>query len=178
MAKARFFIKNSVQEVGYRVSVMERLLETNLKGGVINMQDGRVKVLVEGEKGEILKFVERLKEAKPELAKNPKMTAPEFDAGLTVPDEIRLSHSLQMNQFGKAVVYLAKMDNKMDLLVNGNKKLDKLDKLGGMEKRLGKLDGIESKLGKLDEIAEGNKIIIKTLESLPERIAVAIKKPN
>ena len=56
MAKAYFLIKDKVQEVGYRAFVMERLLETNLKGGAINTPDGNVKVLLSGKKKDIIPF--------------------------------------------------------------------------------------------------------------------------
>ena len=129
MAKAYFLIKDKVQEVGYRAFVMERLLETNLKGGAVNTEDGNVKVLLKGKRKDIIAFVERLKREMPELAENPALIGPEFDDSLEVPDEIRVSHALEMNQFGKAVVYL-----------------DKIDKnLGGIEK---KLDELPEKIAK------------------------------
>src|SRR3989338_11666184 len=100
MVKAVFYIKDKVQEVGYRAFAMECLLETNLKGGAVNMPDGNVKILVEGEMKTIIDFVERLKVEKPELAENPMLVGPIFDENLQIPDEIRVAHSLEMNQFG------------------------------------------------------------------------------
>ena len=114
MAKAVFYIKDKVQEVGYRVFVMERILESSLKGGVVNALDGNVKVILEGKEEDIIAFGERLKKEMPELAENPVFIGPEFDDSLEIPDEIRVAHSLEMNQFGKAIVYLAGIDKKLD----------------------------------------------------------------
>src|SRR3989338_1711423 len=114
MAKAYIIIKDKVQEVGYRVFVMERILESNLKGGVVNTLDGNIKVILEGREDDIIAFGERLKKEMPELAENPVFIGPEFDDSLEIPDEIRVAHSLEMNQFGKAIVYLAGIDRKLD----------------------------------------------------------------
>ena len=114
MAKAVFYIKDKVQEVGYRVFVMGRILESSLKGGVVNTIDGNVKVILEGREDDIIAFGERLRKEMPGLAENPVFTGPEFDDSLEIPDEIRVAHSLEMNQFGKAIVYLAGIDRKLD----------------------------------------------------------------
>ena len=154
MAKAIFYIKDKVQEVGYRVFVMERILESNFKGGVVNTPDRGLKIILEGRKKDIIAFGERLRKEMPELAENPVFTGPEFDESLEVPDEIRLSHALEMNQFGKAVVYLSGIDKKLDELP------EKIaDKLGH------KFDELPGKISK--EL--GSKF-----DELPERIAKAI----
>lgn len=114
MARAVFYIKDRVQEVGYRAFVMERILETNLNGGAINTPEGNLKVLLEGEESEIIAFVKRLKEEKPELSENPVLIGPDFNDLLEIPDTIRVSHALEMNQFSKAVVYLDRIDKKLD----------------------------------------------------------------
>src|SRR3989338_2417266 len=141
MAKAVFYIKDKVQEVGYRAFVMERLLETNLKGGAVNTEDGNLKVLLEGKKKDIIAFVERLKRERPELAENPALIGPEFDDSLEIPDEIRVSHALEMNQFGKAVVYLDRIDKTL---------INKFDDLGSKFDGLGnKFDGLGNKFDKM-----------------------------
>src|SRR3989344_2043613 len=112
--KAYLIIKDHVQDVGYRVWIMERVLETNLQGGPINQPDGSIKVLLEGTKKEILDFVKRLKEEKPELAENPVMVGPLYSSNLEVPNAMNLTHALQMNQFGKAIVYLANMKEEIN----------------------------------------------------------------
>ncbi len=162
MAKAVLYIKDRVQDVGYRVFVMERLLETQLKGGAVNTEDGEVKVLLEGSHKDIVAFVERLKREMPELAENPVMVGPVFDETLEVPDEIRVSHSLQMNQFGKAVGYLAGMDKKLDA---GFDRLEKkFDEFGiGLGS---KIDELPRKIS--DELG-------KRFDELPYKIAEAMK---
>lgn len=161
MAKAVFYIKDKVQEVGYRAFAMERLLETNLKGGAVNTEEGNLKVLLDGGEQDIVAFVERLKREKPGLAENPVLVGPIFDEGLQIPDEIRFAHSLEMNQFGKAIVYLDRIDKKLD---NGFNSLG--DKLGGIDKKLDK--GFESLGNKIDNL--GNR-----LEPLLKEILHALK---
>ena len=122
--KAYLIIKDHVQDVGYRVWIMERILETNLQGGPINQPDGSIKVLLEGTRKEILEFVERLKQEKPELAENPVMVGPTFVAGLSIPEKMVLTHALQMNQFGKAIVYLDGMKTNLDELKISNNNIN------------------------------------------------------
>ena len=149
MAKAVFYIKDKVQEVGYRVFVMERILESSLKGGVVNALDGNVKVILEGKEEDTIAFGARLNKEMPELAENPVFIGPEFDDSLEIPDEIRVAHSLEMNQFGKAIVYLDRIDKKLDNGFNGLG-----DKLGGIDKKLDK--GFESLGNKIDNL--GNRL--------------------
>src|SRR3989338_5079942 len=128
MAKCQFFIKNGVQDVGYRLFIMQKILNSTLTGGTaINMPDGRVKVLLEGDRDEIEQFIKELKEEHPELAKNPTMTVTEYETSLHVPDVMRSSQALQMEQFGKSVVFLGKLSQKTD---NGFEQLgNKMDTL-------------------------------------------------
>jgi|SRR3989338_97958 len=180
MAKAYILIKDKVQEVGYRAFVMERFLETNLKGGAVNTPDGNVMVLMQGRREDIIAFVERLKRERPELAENPVLVGPNFDESLQIPDEVRLSHALEMNQFGKAVVYLAGIDKKMDDLQGGNKRL--VEKIDGLREEIGKkLDELPKKISKelgqkFDELPD--KIVDKLgpkLDALPKKFAEALK---
>jgi len=62
MEKEHFFISGIVQGVGFRWYVQRIAKSLNLTGWVKNLPDGRVEVLVEGEKGEIESFVKKLKE--------------------------------------------------------------------------------------------------------------------
>ena len=50
MTKARFYIKDKVQEVGYRVYIIQKILNSGLNGTALNLADGRVEVRLEGEK--------------------------------------------------------------------------------------------------------------------------------
>jgi len=89
MAKVRFYIKDKVQEVGYRTFVIEKILDSDLDGTARNLPHGRVEVLLEGEKEHILDFIERLKKEKPELAENPTVTEVGFNDSLIVPSVMK-----------------------------------------------------------------------------------------
>ena len=166
---------------------MERILETNLQGGPINQLDGSIKVVLEGTKKEILEFVERLKAERPELAENPVMVGPTFVFDLQVPEKMVMTHSLQMNQFSKAIIYLAKMSEKLDKMEKTMvEKFDGLgEKIGGLGEKIGgmsgKIDGLGSKIDGLPERIDaklGKKIdsLGEKIDSLPIRIAKAFKQ--
>ena len=59
------FISGKVQGVSYRGFVRRSALEMGLTGWVRNLYDGRVEVLVEGEKAKLEAFLERLAEGPP-----------------------------------------------------------------------------------------------------------------
>lgn len=67
-ARAKILISGRVQGVAYRWFAEDRARERGLKGYVRNLPDGRVEMVVEGEKGEIEGLEERLWEG-PRLAK-------------------------------------------------------------------------------------------------------------
>jgi len=123
MAKARFYIKDRVQEVGYRTFITEKILNSDLEGSAINLPDGRVEVKLEGEKEHIIQFVEELKKEKPELAKNPEITPLEFDDSLVVPEAMRSSQSILCGQFTKAVGHVEHMGEAMKELVKEIKEM-------------------------------------------------------
>lgn len=116
MTKARFYIKDKVQEVGYSVHIMQKILNSDLKGTVINLADGRVEVRLEGEKERIEEFYEGLKSGrnKPELAEKPELYDLEFNAELMVPDSMRSSQALILEQLGTGIVYIAGMSDRID----------------------------------------------------------------
>ena len=51
------FVSGRVQEVGYRARVIDMAIALGLKGMVVNLKDGRVKIVAEGE-DEKLKWFE------------------------------------------------------------------------------------------------------------------------
>lgn len=123
MTKARFYVKDKVQEVGYRVHITQKILNSDLKGNAINLADGRVEVRLEGEKERIIEFYEELKKEKPELAKNSEYQDLEFNADLMVPDSMRSSQALILEQLSKGIVYIAGMSESIKGM---DEKLDKL----------------------------------------------------
>ena len=152
MATARFYIKDKVQEVGYRVHIMQKILNSGLKGTVINLADGRVEVRLEGEKERIDDFYEELKSGKnkPELAEKPDIYDLEFNAELIVPDSMVSSQALVIEQLGKGIVYIAGMS----------------ERIGGMSERIEKMD--ENITGMRGEMRDGFK-------SLPKEMAKELK---
>jgi acylphosphatase len=110
MTKVRFYIKNKVQEVGYRPFVIQRILESDFEGTAMNLPDGSVEVLLEGEEEKIIEFIDKLREDKPKLTEKPVLSEIEFDEALTVPKAMRSSQSLLLDQLGKGIIYIARMD--------------------------------------------------------------------
>jgi len=121
MTKARFYIKDKVQEVGYRVHIIQKILNSGLNGTAINLADGRVEVRLEGEKERIEDFYEELKKEntpnlsleKKALPKKQQYHDLEFNADLMVPDSMRSSQALMLEQLSKGIVYVAGMKESM-----------------------------------------------------------------
>ncbi|MBI1974201.1 acylphosphatase [Candidatus Micrarchaeota archaeon] len=177
MTKAVFYIKDKVQDVGYRVHIVGKILESPLEGTAVNTADGSVKVMLRGEKEHILQFYEELKKEKPELAENPAMSKPEFNEALEVPDAMRSSQHLMLGQFSKGVGFLAEMNQKLETGFNGmNQKLE--TGFNGMNQTMTgmnqKLDESNQKLDSLEGIKQGLTDIKQTLVELPKKIAEAI----
>ena len=66
--RAKILVSGIVQGVFYRANTKEKAQELGLKGYVKNLPDGRVEIIVEGEKEKILELIEWCKEGPP-LAK-------------------------------------------------------------------------------------------------------------
>jgi len=132
------FVSGRVQEVGYRARVIDMAIALGLKGMVVNLKDGRVKIVAEGE-GEKLKWFESAMDIKNALIhvssieKNYSSASGEFD------------------QFGKLVAK-GETDTRLDTAAVYLKKLlfavnNMNDNLGGkMGQMLGKQDEL------LDEV--------------------------
>ena len=136
------FVSGRVQEVGYRARVIDMAIALGLKGMVVNLKDGRVKIVAEGE-GEKLKWFESAMDIKNALIhvssieKNYSSASGEFD------------------QFGKLVAK-GETDTRLDTAAVYLKKLlfavnNMNDNLGGkMGQMLGKQDEL------LDEVRNMN----------------------
>jgi acylphosphatase len=61
MSCARIYVSGVVQGVGFRYFVLDAARETDLRGWVRNMPDGRVEAEVVGERGLIMDFVSQLR---------------------------------------------------------------------------------------------------------------------
>ena len=60
MKRATFFISGRVQGVGFRYRTNEIAQSYVVSGTVENLDDGRVKIVVEGERDEIQRFVDEI----------------------------------------------------------------------------------------------------------------------
>jgi acylphosphatase len=58
---AKLLVTGKVQGVGYRAFAARGAAQRSLRGGVRNLDDGRVELEVEGLKGRILDLIEELK---------------------------------------------------------------------------------------------------------------------
>lgn len=123
--KALFYIEpkeehNRVQHIGCRLLITEKLIHAGFtKGGVFNLPDGRVEVVLEGNKNDIELFYEGIKkdivkllEARTQdkdrlkqMIGNPGITLSplEYKDNLRILDISLYSHSLEMAQLEKGV---------------------------------------------------------------------------
>jgi acylphosphatase len=123
--QALFYIEpktlhNRVQHIGCRLVLTEKLIHAGFtKGGVFNLPDGRVEVLIEGNRRDVETFYNEVKEnlvrwleektdnkeRLKQMIGNPGITvsALEFKSGLLILDAGLFSHSLEMNQLEKGV---------------------------------------------------------------------------
>ncbi len=69
MKLATIHVSGRVQGVCYRWFVEEHAKELGLRGYVMNLGDGRVKIVVEGEVSKIEELIDILKNKKPSLAR-------------------------------------------------------------------------------------------------------------
>ncbi|MEM2429456.1 MAG: acylphosphatase [Nitrososphaerales archaeon] len=67
MERAKIIIEGDVQGVGYRYHVRRLAWKFNLKGYVTNLPDGKVEVIVEGEKSNIEEFIKAINIVKPPI---------------------------------------------------------------------------------------------------------------
>ncbi|MDI6885181.1 MAG: acylphosphatase [archaeon] len=162
MIKARFYIKDKVQEVGYRVHIspyracgvvgqsptMQKILNSGLNGAALNLADGRVEVRLEGDKERIEEFYEELKEEKMSelVAEKPEFYNLEFKVDLMVPDSMRSSQALILEQLSTGIVYIAGMNENIKGMNENIKGMN--ENIKGMS---GGIRGMEEKLDKLPE---------------------------
>jgi acylphosphatase len=65
MKRATFFVSGRVQGVGFRYRTSEIAQSFVVSGTVENLDDGRVKIVVEGEHDEIQRFVDEIQTSVP-----------------------------------------------------------------------------------------------------------------
>ena len=170
MVIARFYIKNGVQGVGYRPFILEQIFNFNLNGAPKNLLDGRVEVVVEGEREDIEDFYEYLKAKMPPAARNPGLSEAEFGE-FYVANRTDAALALNLNQWNTAIPVVIEINkNVMGLGEKMDGLGEKMDGLGEKMDGLGKAtrDGFERMDKNFERMNE-------TLEALPERIARAFK---
>ncbi len=60
MKRVTAYITGNVQRAGYRVKVIDIANAFSLKGNVQNLEDGRVKVIAEGEENDLKRFIQAI----------------------------------------------------------------------------------------------------------------------
>lgn len=125
IVRALFYIEpkeahNRVQHIGCRLILTEKMIHAGFtKGGVFNLPDGRVEVLLEGERKDIETFHEDVqrnlvrwleqktdnKERLNALIGNPGITVSslEIKSGLRILNIDLFSHSLELGQLEKGI---------------------------------------------------------------------------
>jgi len=158
MAKARFYIKDKAQDVGYRAFILVNIFNFGLNGAPRNLPDGRVEVIVEGERVNIEALHETLKKEKPEIIEKSSITELEFNEDLIVPERMEAVHAFTLEQLSRGITFIIRMDERME---------KGLTELGDkMEKGF-------TELG--DKMEKGFTELGDKMDNLPERIAKALK---
>jgi acylphosphatase len=146
--QALFYIEpkeqhNLVQHIGCRLLIAEKLIHAGFtKGGAFNLPDGRVEVVLEGERknielfyGDIQKHLVELLEARThdkerlkQMIGNPGITLSklEFKDNLRVLDIGLYSHSLELAQLEKGVDVFYALTDAIKEQTNVSNKLTKL----------------------------------------------------
>ena len=170
------FVSGRVQEVGYRARVIDMAIALGLKGMVVNLKDGRVKIVAEGE-GEKLKWFESAIDIKNALIhvssieKNYSSASGEFDqfgklvakgetdtrldtAAVYLKKLLFAVNNMNDNLGGKMGQMLGKQDELLDEVRNMN------DRLGGkMDQMLDKQDDL------IIEVKDVNRKMDRVLET-------------
>ena len=180
MVIARFYIED-LQGVGYRPFILEQIFNFNLNGAPKNLLDGRVEVVVEGEREDIEDFYEYLKAKMPPAARNPGLSEAEFGE-FYVADRKDAALALNLNQWNTAIPVVIAINKNVTSLGEKMEGLgEKMEGLGEKMEGLGKAthEGFERMgtemrdgFGRMDKNFER---MNETLETLPERIAKAFK---
>ena len=170
------FVSGRVQEVGYRARVIDMAIALGLKGMVVNLKDGRVKIVAEGE-GEKLKWFESAMDIKNALIhvssieKNYSSASGEFDqfgklvakgetdtrldtAAVYLKELLFAVNNMNDNLGGKMGQMLGKQDELLDEVRNMN------DRLGGkVDQMLDKQDDL------IIEVKDVNRKMDRVLET-------------
>ncbi|MBN1323113.1 MAG: acylphosphatase [Methanotrichaceae archaeon] len=143
MLKLTAFVSGNVQSVGYRAKVLDLAQSLNLSGVVQNLPDGRVKVIAEGEGGDLERLCRGL----------------QMSNGLIDVEEIVASYSQPSGDYEGFVklVSSGETDQRLDIGVQYIKELIDVTR-SGFESMGNKIDGLGVKIdvvgGKVDRLGE------------------------
>ncbi len=182
-------ITNHVQLAGYREIVEAFGKERGLKGFVFNDVDGSVKVMAGGLESAISGFIQDLKVKRPDT----KIETIEIQEDIALPSPFGRVVSDDMREmserFDTGIGILGEMNiklGKLDKLDTMDVKLNNLDKLDTMDVKLSnldkldtmdvKLDNLDTMSAKLDITNNSINMLGDKIDTLPERIAEAMKK--
>jgi len=125
-----FIVKDKVQDVGLRLAIAKQVPD-ELDVRTDNLPDGSVRVVVRGQKQDVMRFWEQLQKQVLGEAENPTFSEPQEMAKMPI-DTDRFFHKLQCEQMGKFVDVGLHMKNSVDTMS-------------------GKIDDMSSKLDVLPE---------------------------
>jgi acylphosphatase len=162
------FVSGRVQEVGYRARVIDMAIALGLKGMVVNLKDGRVKIIAEGE-DEKLKWFESAIDIKNALI------------SVSSIEKNYSSASGEFDQFGKLVAK-GETDTRLDTAAGHLKELvsavNKMNEnLGGkMDQMNENLGGkMDQMLGKQDELLDEVRDVNRKLDRVTEMDITELK---
>lgn len=134
-----FIVKDKVQDVGLRLAIAKQVPD-ELDVRTDNLPDGSVRVVVRGQKQDVMRFWEQLQKQVLGEAENPTFSEPQEMAKMPI-DTDRFFHKLQCEQMGKFVDVGLQMKNSVDTMSgkidNMSSKLDALPE--NMAKEIAKL---------------------------------------
>ena len=134
-----FIVKDKIQDVGLRLAIAKQVPD-ELDVRTDNLPDGSVRVVVRGQKQDVMRFWEQLQKQVLGEAENPTFSEPQEMAKMPI-DTDRFFHKLQCEQMGKFVDVGLHMKNSVDTMSgkidNMSSKLDALPE--NMAKEIAKL---------------------------------------
>lgn len=172
MVSVRILIEGKkVQEIGYRIFLLEKALESNIeKIYVRNLDKNKVDLLVSDEEAKINNFFRVIKKEKPAGAIIKNVRKEPYDGKIPIPSIDRYFQFLTLEQLSRGREEVLKLprfvSEALGTVASAVKGID--EKLGNMTDRFG-IFGESAK--RMDNRLAG---IDEKLEALPDRIAEAI----
>lgn len=172
MTSARILINGEkVQEIGYRIFLLEKALESNIENIYIrNLDKDKVELFISDQQSKINNFYEVVKKEKPSAAIIKNVRKEPYEGKIPIPSIDRYFQFLTLEQLSKGREEVLKLPGSVSealgTVATSLKGID--EKLGNLTNRFG-LFGESAKT--MDNRLAG---IDKKLETLPSRIAEAI----